>query len=136
MTKPTKIERIAAGEIMIVPLISEDLQQMYDDYQDKLDNFKRAMQEAKEKIIETKAKSPDDLPFEFIANLFTLDYEHHISKLNFWQKVRMQYKIAHDEIGIRDGYSIVKIPAKNTDPKEIIKIILSQILKGNNNNED
>ena len=97
MRKPTKITRVAKEEKIVIPLISEDLQDMYDKLKDKHDDSNRAYE----------AVCEDKNNLALLKDYSIKEYEGNRLNFDFWYEIRNRYNLWENNIGIRDGYCIV-----------------------------
>lgn len=105
--KVKKIQRIAKGEEVLVPVMSEDLQDLYEKGMELMDDAKRAFATAKE--------DPENI--ELWIKYEDLEFEENITKLKFWRECRVRYRLhGPHEFALRDGYAIVKVPRRDTPP--------------------
>jgi len=96
----TKIERIRKGEVVVVEVIHEDLQDKFNEMQNAIDDCKRAHAEAHEQDTE-----------EFWEKYQRADHKMDTLKLAFWFACRERFKLWGEfGLGVRDGYCLVKIP--------------------------
>lgn len=111
----SRISKIKRGESVIVNVIAEPFQDMYNVILRKTDEMKALM-----KSMSTLYKGFDETPAEQIEAMMTLDYELEALRNQFWLAVNKQYntwKIGG--VGLRNGYCLVKM----RDPKELMNII-------------
>lgn len=92
------IGRIAKNEEVIIPMLSEDLQEQFDAWQLLKKKMHYADEAHEEENTETTAKEA-----------YTLNCKVQEAKNNFWIAVHSKYGYWKDNIGVRDGYAVVRI---------------------------
>jgi len=102
-----RIQRVARDEKVIVPMLSEPLQELYErvqDMGDKAENLKEEIEESLKQNGGDQSKVPFDLLREFERERIEVFHQRAL----MWFKIQDQYNIwSCDNIGIRDGYAIV-----------------------------
>jgi len=93
-----KIGRIKKDEEVIVDMITEDLQDLYDKMRDICDDRDRAIEIYSEEKTEEAAKA-----------VHFADFAADEAKYKFWTAVHQRYGHWDRNIGIRDGYALVLI---------------------------
>lgn len=112
--KLKKIERIAKDEEVVVEILSEDLQDLYEKMMESNDNHNRAKMDARE--------DRDNVDLWRISE--EKEYEWVLIAAKFWYSVKKQYGLYGPfEIGIRDGYAVVK-EVPRMGPEAIMKKML------------
>jgi len=99
-----RISRIAKGELILVKMISEDLQDKFDKMKEQQEDARRAVEAYREEECDDTAK------VGMIAA-----YGAFKSKHDFWISVHSKYGFWKENVGIRDGYALIKMPqSKNS----------------------
>lgn len=95
-----RISRIAKGETVLVPMIAEDLQDLFDKTEIANDDYKRASEEVTE----------DPKNIESAKKLHFAKCHQNKLKNEFWTAVHERYGHWEKDLGMRDGYALVEIP--------------------------
>lgn len=105
----SRIGRVRSGEKVIVPIISEKLQ---DDF-DNLYKLRCELDGIGDKIKEGY-KSPDDYcenaPYEESKYTHQLVLRLRRAEMDFWEAINDQYGVWNKCVGVRDGYCLVTLP--------------------------
>ena len=104
--RKTRIGPIKAGEIIIAKPIREDLQDKYENLRDLADAHKVAISESEHHMQTNGCVPPPDL----LKKIHLSSYAHQKACIDFWWQVREIYNVWHCDIGIRDGYVLVREP--------------------------
>lgn len=125
MRSKKKIGRIAKGEEVIVDMVEEPIQDLFDKMQDLKDDFNRAVELYHEEKTEANAKV-----------IHYADFAFDESKFKLWTAVHERYGHWEWNIGIRDGYALVRIGKRGTsgDMPDFLKKMLKD-LKGQEEEE-
>ncbi len=114
-----RIERIRPNEEVIVPVISEPLQQMFEESEDAKAKAEQFGYDCVKRFDNDYDKMSKD--HEASQSLLDLAYKAERLESKFWYTVKSQYKIYGLHIAIRDGYCIVRIkPISLIDSLKII----------------
>ena len=113
-----RIGRIASGEIVLVQVLAEDLQ-------DKFEAWKEA-QEDDNRATEASKENPDDKTLG--KAMWLADYNDKKAYTDFWHEVRERYDLWTMNLGIRDGYAIVSCPNIPKAVKETFKKMRKELL--------
>lgn len=103
-----KIRRVAKNEVVVVKMLDESLQDLFDKLQDSQDEFERAQESVQE--------DPKDENLWKAAAL--RNFTMHECKVKFWRAVHEKYGMWSKELGVRDGYSLVQVKRQNPPPFE------------------
>ncbi len=114
-----KIGRIAKGEEVIIKMLAEDLQDLFEKMVDLKEDAVSSEEDYREDKSEDNAKAKTLKTYESLR-----------AKMNFWQAVHERYGYWQHNLGVRDGYALVTFEeAEDTKPEvpDIIRRILKDI---------
>lgn len=94
----TRIGRKRVGEVTLIQVLPEDLQQEFDRYLD-LQN---------ERATASEELALDQHNPERHRKYFLLQKEEHSAAYTFWQHVRDRFNLWTDPLVVRDGYEVVR----------------------------
>jgi len=94
----TRISRKRAGEVTLIQILPEDLQQEFEKYLD----LKNARETAAEELV------MDDQNPELHRKFFLLQRDEHWAAYTFWQNVRDRFNLWLEPMVVRDGYEVVR----------------------------
>jgi len=97
-----RIGRIAKGERVIVKVLPEDLQDLFNKMQDMGDNADRAKE----------AASEEEGNVELAKQHVLSSYAAEEARIAFWKAVHERYGGWEKNLGVRDGYALVEFDVK------------------------
>lgn len=105
--RKTRISPIRAGDIIIAQPIREDLQDEYEGLLDALDKARVAQSNIEFAMAGGAQEPPDDL----LKSWYQAQWNHQKLCIDYWAKVREIYSEWRGDLRLRDGYTLVKLPA-------------------------
>lgn len=111
-----RIDRVAKGEKVVVPMIQEDLQEIWNQLEEVSDDAKRAQEELLEESNDENAKKA-----------FLLDNKHRRKYMEFWEAIHDRYGHWNKSLGLRDNYALVICSSKHGGKRSFGKFIMGMM---------